>query len=215
MSLIPQDNSVEWAECEGAPTPLAFLTNDDVEASTMANSHPTPHEPAVEWRPVPDYPAYEVSNDGRIRRAVDGHATWRGRELTPSPMPRWGYLTVSLHKDGKQSLGKIHRLVALAFLGPPPSDRHHVAHFDGDKTNNILSNLRWASPAENEADKQRHGRRRFGEKHPGAKLSENDVRMIRALCAGGERQRDVAARYGVCQSTVGYIVRREHWGHVE
>ena len=51
-------------------------------------------------------------------------------------------------------------LVVLAFLGPPPFPGAHAAHFDGDKLNNRLSNLRWASPAENEADKRRHGRTR-------------------------------------------------------
>ncbi|AXV72811.1 hypothetical protein CJO75_01120 [Ralstonia solanacearum] len=51
----------------------------------------------------------------------------------------------------------IHRLVALTFLGPPPSRQHEVAHNDGNRANNIVTNLRWATHAENVADTFRHG----------------------------------------------------------
>jgi hypothetical protein len=36
--------------------------------------------------------------------------------------------------------------VAEAFIGPQPSPRHQVAHYDGVRDNNHYSNLRWATP---------------------------------------------------------------------
>lgn len=76
---------------------------------------------------------------------------------------------------------------------------------------------------DNAADKVRKGRqargeilsvKRRGERHAMAKLSEPDVHEIRRLCASGETQRSVAARFGVTQTTVGYIVLRKSWSHI-
>ncbi len=48
----------------------------------------------------------------------------------------------------------IHRLVAAAFLGEPPSLLHtQVNHKDGDRGNNALSNLEYATPEANAADR--------------------------------------------------------------
>lgn len=57
-------------------------------------------------------------------------------------------------------------------------------------------------------------RRPRGSKNPAAKLTEEQVREIRAAIAAGEQQRPVAARYGVSQPLIGMIARREWWRHV-
>lgn len=44
----------------------------------------------------------------------------------------------------------VHRLVARAFLGPPPSPKHtQINHKDGDRGNNSVANLEYATPSEN------------------------------------------------------------------
>ena len=44
----------------------------------------------------------------------------------------------------------VHRLVARAFQGPPPSAAHaHVNHLDGNPRNNAVFNLEYATPSEN------------------------------------------------------------------
>jgi hypothetical protein len=53
---------------------------------------------------------------------------------------------------GKNRTMKGHRLVAIAFL-PNPSNKPQVDHIDRCKTNNRVSNLRWATHAENEINK--------------------------------------------------------------
>lgn len=54
-----------------------------------------------------------------------------------------------------------------------------------------------------------------GEAHGCARLTEDDVRAIRARRASGETQKSIAESFGVDPSTVGLIVRRQHWSHVQ
>ena len=106
-----------------------------------------------EWRAIPRFDGkMEASSLGRIRSKTyangkernDGQ--WRVCKLTPQSK---GYLTVSFHK--KNYL--VSNLVLEAFVGPKP-DGYEAAHFpDPTKTNNAVSNLRWAPPSENSQDK--------------------------------------------------------------
>ena len=116
------------------------------------------------WKPIDGYNGlYEVSNFGNVRsidRYIESKDGWtslkRGCQLKPIDNGA-GYKYVALWDKGRQTKFYVHRLVAVAFLGSPPSNEHQVAHFDGDRSNNTLSNLRWATVAENESDKIRHG----------------------------------------------------------
>ncbi|WP_074133292.1 NUMOD4 motif-containing HNH endonuclease [Mycolicibacterium houstonense] len=114
-----------------------------------------------QWRPVPGYDLYEVSDQGRVR-SIDriANSRWdtpkrvRGKVLKPSTAGR--YPTVTLYLQGEQHTLLIHRLVLLAFVGPCP-DGHEALHFDDDPNNNRLHNLRWGSRSENSRDCIRNG----------------------------------------------------------
>lgn len=67
-------------------------------------------------------------------------------------------------------------------------------------------------------------RRMFGEQHPNAKLTDNDVRAIRNEYAHSKQLRKelkrysptaIAERYGVSRTRVFAIVAGEEWTHVE
>ena len=51
-------------------------------------------------------------------------------------------------KTGKSVKRSMHRLLMETFV-PNPDNKAHVNHIDGNKANNNLSNLEWATPAEN------------------------------------------------------------------
>lgn len=58
-------------------------------------------------------------------------------------------------------------------------------------------------------------RRAPGVRNGNSKVDAEKVVDIRQRYAAGERQRDIAADYGITQVTVGAIVRRETWTDVD
>lgn len=113
------------------------------------------------WRPVPGLSGvYEVSDRGRVRRLKPAMGAKVGRILRPQIVSGQGYYKYFLSVDGKVREFRAARLVALAFIGPPPTSKHEVAHWDGNRTNNRPTNLRWATRKENIADAFRHGTHR-------------------------------------------------------
>lgn len=129
------------------------------------------------WAASPFFPGYSVSTLGRVRSSRSATSSKAGQILKP-----WkdnGYWRVSLSINGVVTKHYVHQLVAIVFLGPAPSPWHEVAHWDGDRGNDALSNLRWATHTENAADAVRHGTFPVGERHRWAKLrSEGNTRVI-------------------------------------
>lgn len=79
-----------------------------------------------------------VSSYGRVQSKY-GVIHWGCRQAT-------GYHTTTV--GNRNSL--VHRLVAHAFLGPPPSgDLYEINHLDGNKSNNRVDNLEYVSRAQN------------------------------------------------------------------
>lgn len=109
------------------------------------------------WRPIPGYEgSYSVSDIGRIRRDARSKGTRAGRILNPGV--KGGYRVVALHVNGVPRPLRVHRLVALAFVGAPARADSLVRHLDGDSLNNCASNLAYGSHHDNKQDELRHGR---------------------------------------------------------
>ena len=92
-----------------------------------------------EWRPIVDYPEYEVRNGGNVRRG--------GRVLKPGYSI--GYLLVVLSSNNTQKTQLVHRLVASAFI-PNPDNKPQVDHINRIRSDNRVENLRWATVSENQ-----------------------------------------------------------------
>lgn len=165
------------------------------------------------WKQVPGFQSYKVSNDGRVRRAIDGRRYKAGYELTPKPHQR-GYRYFILSDDaGKPQTRLAHRLVLEAFVGPCPEGME-ACHNNGDRTDNRLENLRWDTAKANQADRKKHGTDLRGEALPYAKLTADKVREIRRRAEAGERQGELAREFGVGDPQIHRIVKRERWAHV-
>lgn len=67
----------------------------------------------------------------------------------------------------------------------------------------------------NQADRIEHGTDMRGEKHPLAKLTDEDVHAIRSrYAAGGITYKILGAQYGVTATMACAIVRRKSWKHI-
>lgn len=147
-------------------------------------------------------PGLMILSSGEIRQASTGDVAY-------VRVDRGGYATV--RKSGRDY--RVNRLVCEAFHGAPPIGSH-AAHDDGVRRNNQAGNLEWKTPAENEADKLRHGTYQRGEQAGFVKLTETQVKSIRRLVAKGFTQREVARRFNVSNENVSLIIRRRTWRHV-
>jgi hypothetical protein len=88
------------------------------------------------WKPIIDFPAYEISNEGLVRSKLSG--------LRIAAVRNYGFQRVRLIRDGKAHDRRINVLVLEAFVGRRPSLRFRCVFLDGDKTNMHVKNLRWA-----------------------------------------------------------------------
>ena len=181
---------------------------NDNAVDAVAASH------VEKWMPVPSFKdIYEVSTTGQVRRSSPSRTHPPGFILKPQSTHD-GYVKYSLRKDGRYFHRTGHRLVALAFLGSPPFPNAQVAHNDGNRQNNCLSNLRWATPSENEADKKRHGTDRGaypGERHHNAKLNASLVARMRRDVIAGMTKSHVARKYGVPNLTAYDAIVGKTW----
>lgn len=176
---------------------------------------------AIEWRDVPGWEgAYKVSSDGQVlslsrEQYIDnrwGMCYRRTPERLMKPhIRRDGYASVRLRTPAKAQTVLIHRLVAIAFLGPPAFGQE-VCHNNGNRADNRVENLRWDTRAANHRDKLKHGTTCRGVANPQAKLNERQVRAIRK---SGVPQHQLAVQYGVCQQLVSQIKRRMIWRHID
>ncbi|MBM3748948.1 MAG: hypothetical protein FJW34_24535 [Acidobacteria bacterium] len=169
----------------------------------------------TEWRPIPGFQSYEVSELGHVRRCVPYRGYPAGRLLKPK-CNRSGYLAVTLYGNGVRRELLVHRLVAWAFIGASPSPHHEVAHGDGNKKNNHRRNLRWATKSENCLQKREHGTVPDikGEKHPSAKLTNGLVLEMRRRREQGAFFREIAEELGIPKLTVYDAVTGRTWSHI-
>lgn len=166
-----------------------------------------------EWRSVPDWP-YEVSNLGQVRRVPNGRRRPSGRALKPGIQR--GYEKVVLSDEPRRRTYSVHQLVARAFIGPPPTPKHQINHLDGHKDNNRVQNLEWVTLSQNVLHAFRTGLKEpmRGSRHGVAKLTEENVAVIRRLKGKGLSGAKVAAWFGVHMQLVYLIWWGRIWKHV-
>lgn len=105
----------------------------------------------VEWKPIPGFSGYSVSNTGEVRSEErvlimkNGVKKTVHQRVLRQSKAGAGYLQVHL---GRYKREYVHRLVASAFLGTPLPG-YEVNHKDENKENNCISNIEWVCRSKN------------------------------------------------------------------
>lgn len=177
------------------------------------------------WRPIPDFPDYEVSNLGRVKsldrfinQKCNSKALRKGKVLKQHKN-RDGYLVVPLTKNNKSKNFLVHRLVAKTFIINPQNMRE-INHIDGNKENNNVNNLCWCTRSENIKHAYMTGleQPKCGTEHPGAMFTTEDIQRIRSSYIPRNREfgaRALSRKYGVHRTTIERILRKETYEDVK
>lgn len=170
------------------------------------------------WKPLPGFEGeYAVSNLGRVkslaRPSINSSRQVRGVIRKQNPNSH-GYSMLKLyHADGTWRGVSVHRMVALAFLGPCPIGKN-INHKNGDKMDNRVDNLEYTTQSENLRHAYEHlgviGPR--GERQGHAKLTERHVLDIKQLLADTPLSHSQIARlYSVTRECISRINQGKNW----
>lgn len=177
------------------------------------------------FKTITEFPDYEVSNFGRIKtraRKIRYTHAQTGKELFRQSQSRFlkvqyngrtGYKFCQLYKAKKMHNKSIHRLVAIEFVGNPYG-LDYVNHIDGNKHNNVFSNLEWCTNEYNHAHATATGLKARGSEIGSSKLTENSAHAVKWFLREGYTHVEIAEAFKLSVGAVSNIARGLAWSHV-
>lgn len=159
-----------------------------------------------EWKVIPEFPNYEVSNLGRVKSLQYKN---NERIMKQSSLPR-GYLAFHLANNGIRKYYLAHRLVLHVF-DPRENEGELIArHLNDNTSDNRLSNLTWGTHKDNMEDLAKSGKRK-GVLNFQSRLTEQQVIDIfnnKKSC------RKIAKEYKISRTVVSNIKNKKAWEHL-
>lgn len=168
-----------------------------------------------QWKIIEECPIYLISNTGKVKNLK--------YLKTKKYYLRRGYKRIDLYdaKNKRCLKRSVHRLVAENFI-PNPLNKPQVNHIDGDKLNNNIENLEWATAQENTAHAIGAGltdssKTQYlkGEEISSSKITEEEVIKLREMYDSGEFiLRELSEHFDLSIATVWHITKRNTWKHI-
>lgn len=154
---------------------------------------------------------FKISNYGRIMNCK-GKEEFLAKEYFIN-----GYQTLPLKQrvNGKATSRYIHKLVAQHFL--EQGDGVYVIHLNYDKTDNRVSNLKWATKKEKETHQFSNPEFKNISRRPYSKLTENQVKLIKRKINNPNRKtrlKMIAKQFGISEMQLHRIKTGENWSSV-
>ncbi len=161
-----------------------------------------------EFRKITECGNYEINQHGVVRHRLT-------KRIKSIYIGSTGYKMVSLWKDGKSKIRRVHRLMAIEFL-ENTHNKPHLNHKDGNKLNNDLSNLEWVTISENNEHARLLGLNNNRGEHNGmAKITEGEARLAKEMLRNGISQYKIADEIGVSRSLIQGIKEGRLWAWVK
>lgn len=171
------------------------------------------------WKPVRDSKYFMVSNLGRVKTLEgswmrsDGKPYHMKEVIRKPAISNCGYEMLYLGCDIRKRC-LVHRLVLEAFNPVDHMQDLQVNHIDGNKQNNVLSNLEWATREDNMQHAIKSGlwvpMYARGDDNPNLKIRDEEVKQIRDLLSKRTMtQHEIALKFGVSDTVVSDIKRNK------
>ncbi len=155
------------------------------------------------WLEHPDYPMYRFSPEGDVLSLYNNM-------IKKKTLNVYKYEVVNIQGHGTKI---VHRLIADVFC-PNPDNKPQVNHLDGNRSNNIYTNLEWCTPMENTRHAMNTGLFKFGEDSHDAKLSNSDVTEIVKRLHDGESCMAISKDYNVGDGAINDIMAGRRWSKI-
>lgn len=109
----------------------------------------------------------------------------------------------------------VHRLVAQAFI-LNPFNKPQVNHINGDKTDNRVENLEWATGSENILHAMKNGLINiYGERATTATLTNKEVVEIKEMLGTKKHTyKYIGNNFNTSSAVIGQIARGETWRNI-
>lgn len=161
--------------------------------------------PDEEWKAIPGFEGfYDISSLGRVVSFVSNHGKPSAPRVLSTSSNKQGYKMAALSRDGRIHQLRVHRLVAMTFIGLPPFDGAWALHKNDDNTDNRPENLYWGTINDNARDALVNDRRV-------AKLNVAAVKDICRRLNEGERLVALAAEYHVSPHRIADVANGIAW----
>jgi hypothetical protein len=163
-----------------------------------------------QWKEVVDYPSYEISTQGNVRR-------WDNKkgEVKISTAPAPVYMMFSTWSGGEIKKLYVHREMMRAFRPTDDPKLTHVCFKDNNNYNLNLENLYWSTQTKRMSRRYKEGGYPKGQEHYCSKLRDEDVIKIREMWESEQYTGQfIADQFGIHVSTVGNIVKNRDWTHI-
>jgi DNA-binding XRE family transcriptional regulator len=169
------------------------------------------------WKDIEGYEGYyQVSNLGMVKSLYRIIDDGRGRKrrvyerILSASKGKNGYRLLHLCNESGNTLYTVHNLVFYTFNPDKKGLGLDINHIDGDKSNNVLSNLEAITRSANLKHSYKNNLHKGRERHPMAKLTEDKVSYIKENLHH-KTDSELALEMGVIRQTINQIRLGKTW----
>lgn len=203
----------------GSNQNLPLVEKGPVMAESLFTESAPIEQEQVEYREIQGFTGYRAGSDGTIWSCWKAQGTGYAGIIRKVMSERWKQLKPDCRKeDGRKRYtlrgenGTYKRKygshwVLIAFVGPCPPGME-ACHNDGNCLNDHVGNLRWDTSVANKADMKRHGTQICGEKHPKAKIADEDIPVIIQMRKDGLSLKAIASKFRVSGQRIYQICKK-------